>query len=117
MKDFMFIFRGANPKDFKLTPEQHQAMTQKWMNWIGELGAKGRYVSGAPLNTEEGKKIQGEKMVITDGPFAEGKELMGGYCIIKAESLKEATELAFGYPDFDKGGAVEIREILQIPAL
>lgn len=64
---------------------------------------------------KEGKTVQGKKPLVTDGPFAEGKELLGGYFIIKAESLEEATELAFGYPDFDMQGSVEIREIMKIP--
>lgn len=114
MKDFMFIFRGPSPNDFDWTPEQAQANMQKWFNWIGELSAKGRYVGGDPL-VPEGKMVKGKKPVATDGPFAEGKELLGGYIIIKAESLEEATELAFGFPDFDNNGSVEIREVMKIP--
>jgi hypothetical protein len=114
MKDFMFIFRGPSPQDLDWTPEQSQASMQKWFDWIGELSAKGRYVGGDPL-TREGKTVQGKKPVVTDGPFAEGKELLGGYIIIKAESLAEAAELAFGFPDFAVEGSVEIREIMKIP--
>lgn len=114
MKDFMFIFRGPTPEDLNFTPEESQASMQKWYEWIGELSAKGRYVGGDPL-LKEGKLIQGKKPVATDGPFAEGKELLGGYFIIKAESLEEATELAFGFPDFNIEGSVEIREIMKIP--
>ena len=114
MKDFMFIFRGPTPEDLKMSPEQAQASMQKWFDWIGELSSRGRYVGGDPL-MKEGKTIQGKKPLVTDGPFAEGKELLGGYFIIKAESLEEATELAFGFPDFDMQGSVEIREIMKIP--
>ncbi|HTI12426.1 MAG TPA: YciI family protein [Puia sp.] len=114
MKDFMFIFRGPTPEDLNLTPEESQASMQKWFEWIGELSAKGRYVGGDPL-LKEGKLIQGKKPVVTDGPFAEGKELLGGYFIIKAESLEEATQLAYGFPDFDTEGSVEIREVMKIP--
>jgi hypothetical protein len=114
MKDFMFIFRGPSPEDLNWTPEQGQANMQKWFNWIGELSAKGRYVGGDPL-VREGKTVQGKKPVATDGPFAEGKELLGGYIIIKAESLAEATELAFGFPDFGTEGSVEVREIMKMP--
>jgi len=110
----MFIFRGPTPEDLNLTPEESQASMQKWFEWIGELSAKGRYVGGDPL-LKEGKLIQGKKPVVTDGPFAEGKELLGGYFIIKAESLEEATQLAYGFPDFDTEGSVEIREVMKIP--
>jgi hypothetical protein len=114
MKDFMFIFRGPSPADLNWTPEQGQANMQKWFNWIGELSAKGHYVGGDPL-VPEGKIVKGKKPVATDGPFAEGKELLGGYIIIKAESLAAATELAFGFPDFDIDGSVEVREVMKIP--
>lgn len=113
MKDFMFVFRGPHYEDLQLTPEQSQASMQKWMDWIGQLSAKGRYVAGNPL-VKNGKIVGGKKPVITDGPFAESKELVGGYLIIKAESLEEATELAFGFPDFEKQGSVEVREILKM---
>ncbi len=114
MKDFMFIFRGPTPEDLNLTPEQSQAAMQKWFDWIGELSAKGRYGGGEAL-MKEGKTIQGKKPVVTDGPFTEGKELLGGYFIIKAESLEEATELALGFPDFNTQGSVEVREVMKMP--
>ena len=114
MKDFMFIFRGPSPNDLNWTPEHFQENMQKWFNWIGELSAKGHYVSGNPL-LPEGKMVKGKKPVATDGPFAEGKELLGGYIVIKAESLAHATELAFGFPDFDNNGSVEVREVHVIP--
>jgi hypothetical protein len=114
MKDFMFIFRGPAYEDLNLTPEESQAFMQKWYDWMGELSAKGRYVGGDPLR-KEGKILQGNKPVVTDGPFAEGKELLGGYFIIKAESLDEAAQLAMGFPDFKISGSVEVREIIKIP--
>ena len=112
MKDFMFFFRG--PGDLTLSPEQSQVQMQKWLNWIQELTANGHYKGGAPLS-KDGKILKGEKPVVTDGPFTEGKELLGGYLVIKASSLKEATELAFGFPDFDKKCSLEVREIVEIP--
>jgi hypothetical protein len=111
MKDFMLVFRGPNYEELNFTPEQSQAAMQKWMDWIGKLSAQGRYVGGAPL-TPDGKMVKGKKPVITDGPFAEGKEAVGGYLIIKADSLKEASEMALGFPDFELDGTVEVREII-----
>jgi len=60
----------------------------------------------------EGKMVKGKKPLITDGPFAEGKESVGGYIILKADSLKEASDLALGFPDFELEGSVEVREII-----
>lgn len=113
MKDFMFIFRGPTPEDLNMTPEESQASMQRWFDWIGQLSAKGIYGGGEPL-MPGGKTIRGKKPVITDGPFAEGKELVGGYFIVKAESLETATELALDFPDFDIHGSVEIREIMKV---
>jgi hypothetical protein len=113
MKDFLFIFRGPDYSELNLTPEQSQAAMKKWFDWIGELAGKGQYVAGNPL-VKTGKMVEGKKPVITDGPFAEGKELVGGYLIVKAETLEAATELSYGFPDFDKSGSVEVREIIQM---
>ena len=111
MKDFMLVFRGPSYEELNFTPEQTQAAMQKWMDWMSKLSAQGRYVGGNPL-AAAGKTIKGKKPVITDGPFAEGKEAVGGYIIIKADSLSEATEMGFGFPDFELNGSVEVREII-----
>ena len=61
-----------------------------------------------------GKTISGKKALITDGPYAESKELVGGYFVVKANSLDEAVEIAKqGYPDFIFNGAVEVREVMK----
>ena len=112
MKDFMFIFRGAaNQYDF--SAEQMQQHMQKWFTWIDELKAKNIYVAGEPL-TPEGKTVKGAKALVTDGPFAESKELIGGYFLIKAGSLEEATEIAKGSPDLPLEGSVEVRELMKM---
>src|SRR5471030_698550 len=98
MKDFMFVFRGGSSKNH-FSPEQMQGHMQKWFNWINDLKAKEIYIAGNPL-LATGKVVKGEKPVVTDGPFAESKELVGGYFLIKANSIEEAAELAKGCPDF-----------------
>src|SRR5258708_25383186 len=106
MKDFMFIFRGPDYSELKMTPEQSQAAMKAWFDWIGELSAKGQYVAGNPL-VKTGTMLEGKKTIVTDGPFAEGKELVGGYLIIKAGTLEEATAFAHRFPDFDKQATVQ----------
>lgn len=113
MKDFMFIFRGPSYEELKLSPEEAQANMQEWYNWVNQLSTKQVYVGGEPL-LPSGKVMQGKDAVVTDGPFAEGKELVGGYFIVKAASLEEATELAKGFPDFGRQGSVEVREIMKM---
>ena len=112
MKDFMFIFRGSSqPSDF--SPEQMQQHMQKWFAWIEKLKADDHYVTGQPL-TPTGKTVKGAKPVVTDGPFAESKEIVGGFFIIKANSIEEASELAKGCPDLPLKGTVEVREVMKI---
>jgi hypothetical protein len=112
MKDFMFIFRGAT-EQYEFSAEEMQQHMQKWFSWVDELKAKNIYVSGEPL-VPEGKTVKGAKALITDGPFAESKELVGGFFIIKAASLSEAAELAKGCPDLPLDGSVEIREVMKM---
>ncbi|HEY4147709.1 MAG TPA: YciI family protein [Chitinophagaceae bacterium] len=111
MKSFMFIFHnGQSPTP--PTPEQMQANMQQWMGWMDDLKAKNIYVSGEALHAG-GKLVKGaKKPLVTDGPFAESKEIVGGYFVIKAASIDEAAEIAKGYPDFGINGAVEVREVM-----
>ena len=91
MKDFMFLFRSAgNSMDF--SPEEIQSSMQKWLTWIDELKAKNLYKSGEPL-TPEGKVVRGGEALITDGPFTESKEVVGGFFIISANSLERLPNL------------------------
>jgi hypothetical protein len=111
MKEFMMIFFGADPDQLKLSPDQAQAQMQKWFDWVNDLKARNIYIEGRPL-LPVAKTLKGKKPVITDGPFTEVKELVGGYFIVRAQSLEEAAELAKACPDFDLGGTVEVREVM-----
>lgn len=111
MKDFMLIFiNGEGTKDF--SPEQMQNNMNEWFGWINDLKSKGIYVSGEAL-LPGGKKVKGAAPVITDGPFAESKEVVGGYFIIKAADIDEASELSKSCPDLPYGGVVEVREVMK----
>jgi hypothetical protein len=110
MEDFLYIFRGGDARDASQSPELMQQHMQKWMKWMEELGKNGRLVGGEPLHME-GAVVKGGGKVITDGPYAEGKELVGGYLIVKASNLKEAAELSKECPIFEYDGTVEVRPI------
>jgi hypothetical protein len=107
MSNFMFLFRGG---ETPTTPERMQAQMQKWMNWIQQLRNEGKYVAGDPLESR-GKVVSSARKIITDGPFAKGKEVVGGYFLIRAENLDEATEISKNSPIFESGGSVEVRPI------
>ncbi len=111
MKQFMMLFFGPYYHELNMTPEETQQMMQKWFDWVDKLKAKDLYIAGDPL-TPDAKTVRGKNPVVTDGPFAETKELVGGYFIIKANSLEQAAELAKDCPDLTLGGTVEVREIM-----
>ena len=110
MKEFMLIFIGGNGNQAGLSPDQMQAQMGKWYTWIDDLRKKDIYVEGRPLEPA-GKTVKGKQPVITDGPFAESKELVGGYFIIKASSIDEASTIAKESPGLEIGGVVQVREV------
>ncbi len=111
MKDFMMIFLGADYGSLGLSPEETQTQMGKWWAWHGKMEEQGIIAHGNAL-MPQGKHMNGKDAVISDGPFVEGKELIGGYYVIKAENLDAAVEVARDYPDFDIGGTVEVREVM-----
>jgi hypothetical protein len=108
MSEFTFLFRG---REYVASPEQRQKHTEKWVAWFKELGDKGHIKDlGRPLEAG-GKVVRGDKRNVQDGPYAEAKDLIGGYTLIEAANLDEAVELSKGCPIFDTGGAVEVRPV------
>lgn len=107
MKQFLYLIRGGNHEFSKLSPEEFQAHMEKWGAWMSDIKAE-----GFPLEAE-GKVVTGS--VITDGPFAEGTEVVGGYLLLPAKDLAHATEMAKGCPVHEMGGTVEIRPISSMP--
>jgi hypothetical protein len=113
MKEFMMIFRNEKkPGDEMPSAEQMQAVMKHWQNWIGGIAAQGKY-SGTNRLNPEGKTIKPGNL-ITDGPYAEVKEMVGGYLIVKADTLDEAVEMAKSCPNLIYGGNVEIRSVMSI---
>lgn len=106
----MFIFFGGDVSH--LSPEAQQAHMQKWFNWVEKLTNEKRYVGGEAL-MPGGKTVSGPKKVVTDGPFAESKELVGGYFVVLAKNLEEAVEMAKECPDYVLNGIVEVREVVK----
>jgi len=114
MEKFMYIFHGGSDNAPEMrSPEAMQAHMQKWFAWVEKLRKEGRYIAGEPLQPS-GKMVTGKKKIVTDGPFAEGKEVVGGFFIIEAKDINEATELAKDCPDFIYDGAVQVRPVRPI---
>jgi len=109
----MMIFRNANSEGApKPTEEQMQAVIKQWQSWITGIVTKGKY-SGTNRLLTDGKTVMPNK-VVTDGPYVEAKEMIGGYLIVKADSIDEAVELAKGCPGLMMGGNVEVRSVMPI---
>jgi hypothetical protein len=107
MKEFILVFRNAVNVDFKPTSDQIEAVEKQWNDWYGGIAAQGKSVS-CTRPAPEGKTISGGN-VITDGPYAEVKEILMGVFGIKAGSIDEAVEIAKGCPILKVGGTVEVR--------
>lgn len=111
MKDYMFVFMGPDYESLGLRPEEIDLRMQNWFAWTEKLGKEGRYVVGEALHTK-GKRITGKEKIIVDSPSAESKELIGGFFVVKAQSMEEALEMAADFPDFDIHGSIEVREVV-----
>jgi hypothetical protein len=111
MEKFMLIFHGGGSSD--RSPEEMQANMGKWMAWIDKLAKAGKYVSGEPLKAG-GKLIKGNPTGVTDGPYTEGKEIVGGYFIINATDYDDAVAQCADYPDYAIGGSIQVRQIMKM---
>lgn len=106
----MLIFRGTDW--YKgLSSEEMQQVGDKWMAWFKGLMASGKAVAGNPLE-REGKIVSGKNgRVVSDGPFAESKETIGGYFLLKVDSLDDAVAIAKECPGLPYGIRVEVRAV------
>jgi hypothetical protein len=111
MNEYLFLYRGSKRPS---SPQEMQEVMQLWMAWMQDLATRGHMKErGQPLEAT-GKVVSGAGRTITDGPYAEAKDLVGGYTIILAKDLDEAAELSKGCPVFDRGGSVEVRPVMKM---
>lgn len=111
MSEFLYLYRGGQRPE---SPEQGEREMQKWVAWMKDLGDKGHMKDrGQPLD-REGKVVTGKQKIVTDGPYAESKDIVGGYTLVEAKDLAQAAELSKGCPIFESGGIVEVRPVRQM---
>jgi hypothetical protein len=117
MLKFMYIFRGggyATPG--LLSPTELQQHLARWTAWTDGLLRAGKLAAGHPLAyPAAGKTVRTRERVVTDGPYAESKDLVTGILLVEAASLEEAAELARGCPILEHDGSVEVRPVLVTP--
>ena len=115
MAKFVFVFRGGAGGTGALSPAEMAAHVRKWYAWSDALAAAGHEPRGQPLDPG-GRTIRGAGRLVTDGPYAEAKDLVTGSMIVTADSLDEAAALAHGCPGLDLGGSVEVRPAAELRA-
>jgi hypothetical protein len=110
MDQFMLIFRHEDGGKVA-SPEQMQIWMKQTMDWVGSIAAQNKYVGGNGLLFDDARVVH-HNNVVTNGPFGEIKETLGGYMIVKAESIEEAVEFAKGSPVLmGEGNTMEVRRI------
>ncbi len=109
MKEFVMIVRLEDMPEVKFSPGEMHTKMAVWEKWIDGIIAKNILASRGNRLGKEGRTILNGKLV-TNGPFAEIKEIIGGYLIIRADSIDEAAEIASGAP-LVGSGSIEIRSI------
>ncbi len=113
MKEFVMLFRNDYQPDNLPSVEQMQTTMKKWMDWMGGIAAQNKLASQGNRLGNAGKVVKSGN-VVTDGPYVEIKESLGGYIIVKAASIEEATEMAKGCPILNFGGNVEVRDVIEM---
>ena len=106
----MLIFRHEDGKKIA-SPEQIQVWMKQTMDWIGGIAAQNKFSGGNGLLFDNSRVVH-HGNIVTNGPYGEVKETIGGYVIVKADSVEEAVEFAKGSPVLQgEGNSVEVRKI------
>ena len=114
MSLFVYLFRAtASEAATAMSPERAQQSVQAMLAWFQHLEAQGHLKSrGQPL-APSGAVVRGRNAVVTDGPYAEAKDMVLGFIVVEATDLAQAAELARTCPIVLGGGAIEIRPVGQ----
>src|SRR5258708_6349639 len=114
MNRYLLILYGGDEKIARMSPNEIQQHMQRWANWMETLSKQGIIEGGEPLEAAA-KVIKGPQKLVSDGPYIEAKEAIGGYVILKANTAEAAVEIAKSCPLFEVDGTVEVRQIQMMP--
>jgi len=112
MPNYMLLLH-EEPMDYsQFSAEQIQGVIAEYVAWRNKIEAEGKYVGGEKLKDEGGRHLSGQNgtLRVTDGPYTEAKEVIGGYFTISAADYDEAVQIAGSCPHLKYGGRVELRE-------
>jgi hypothetical protein len=113
MNRYVFVFRGGAVVHKEVAPAELGAHLQKWRTWLVDLEKKGQAEPNGARLQLSGKTVRGRSKAVTDGPFAEAKDLVTGSLVIRAQTLEAATEIAMDCPIYEYDGSVEVRPIFE----
>ncbi len=109
---FMLIFRESTPERYAaMSADERRERLRAWNSWCDKLASQGTLLSGNPLHDSGRVVAAGRARGVLDGPFAEAKELIGGYFLVSAESFEAAEAIAQQSPNLPYGQTVEVREV------
>ena len=113
MPNYLLLLRHNAGRPRPTSPDQFLAVTKEYVAWTDRIRADGRHKAGDKLTDDPGKVIrpQGGRAAVTDGPYAESKEVLGGYYIITAGDYEDACRVAETCPHIKFGGTIEVRQI------
>lgn len=111
MSQFILLLYADNKPWMTMSKQEQEKWFNKYMAWAEKARQGGYLVGGQKLVDDEGKVIRGPKLLATDGPFVETKEVLGGYYIIEAADYEEAVRRCEGHPQLEFGGVIELRQI------
>jgi hypothetical protein len=112
MPKFIMLLHDSGTFPPDLSPDQIQAIIQRYVAWREKIQANGRMVDGHKLTDGEGRVMRGAvgAATVTDGPYAEAREVIGGLFIVEAANYDEVVALCQDCPHLDLG-TIEIREV------
>src|SRR5882762_7100822 len=113
MEKFILLFRGSDVYQPGQSPEALQALKEKMIDWVIDLSKEGVHIASEPLEPT-GKQVSGTKGTVTDGPFGEAKEIIGGCTIVQAKDINEAVEIAKGCPILASNANIEVRPVQNV---
>ena len=113
MPHFMLLLHESTTRRPEFGPAEIQAIIGRYVAWADAMRAKNKLVAGDKLEDGGGRVLrrEGGKVIAKDGPYAEAKEVVGGYYMIEAKNYADAVEVAKTCPHAHFGGTIDVREV------
>jgi hypothetical protein len=116
MPSFMLLLHRPTQARPLRDPEAVAKVTREYMDWADRRRAEGRLKAGNKLTDDAGRILRSEngRLATTDGPFAESKEIVGGFFLIAADNYAEACRIASDCPHVKYGAFIEVRQVEEL---